>query len=144
MQYDNLVFGAAGASGGGGNGGGEPSGSGSGYGVAVLDTDGVIVSGNRFVDGAAAWVLGGASSATSVSAWSVVDNTFANSSAAADVALDASTSSVVVGPSQDMPDILDEGSNNVLDGSAVAGDASSLVSEAADQFSLLWSLINGD
>ena len=143
MQYDNLVFGAASASGGGGNGGGEPSGSGSGYGVAVLDTDGVIVSGNRFINGAASWVLAGTSSASSVTGWSVVDNTFSGSSAAADIALGANTSDGVVGPGQNSPDVVDDGANDILDGSSVSGDTDAMSLEAADQADLLWGLITG-
>ena len=143
MQYDNLVFGAASGTGGGGNGGGEPSGSGSGYGVAVLDTDGVIVSGNRFINSAASWVLAGTSSASSVTGWSVVDNTFSGSSAAADIALGANTSDGVVGPGQNSPDVVDAGANDILDGSSVSGDTDAMSLEAADQADLLWGLITG-
>ena len=57
MLYDNVVLEAIGDAGGGGGGGGsEPAGGGTGYGVAIIDTDGSIVSGNRFVAGANAWV----------------------------------------------------------------------------------------
>ena len=144
MQYDNLIFGAADSSGGGDNGGGEPTGEGAGYGIAILDTDGVIVSGNRFVDGAAAWTVVGASSSSSVAGWSIVDNTFSGSTAAADIALAASTADVVVGPAQNTPDVVDDGDNSVLDGNAVSGDTEAMVAAIADHYALLWGLITGD
>ena len=142
MLYDNLVFGAAALSSGGG-GGAEPSGGGSGYGVAVIDTDGAIVSGNRFVDGADAWIAVDGSTLGSVSGWSVVDNTFAGSTATIDIALGAQTADAVVGAGQNTPDYADAGSNDILDGSEVSADTDALTSAVSAQFALEWGLING-
>lgn len=142
MQYDNLVFGAAALSSGGGD-GAEPSGGGSGYGVAVIDTDGAIVSGNRFVDGADAWIAVDGSTLGSVSGWSVVDNTFAGSTATIDIALGAQTADAVVGAGQNTPDYADAGSNDILDGSEVNADTDALTSAVSAQFALEWGLING-
>ena len=142
MQYDNLVFGAAALSSGGG-GGAEPSGGGSGYGVAVIDTDGAIVSGNRFVDGADAWITVDGSTLGSVSGWSVVDNTFAGSTATVDVALGAQTADAVIGAGQNTPAYADAGSNDILDGSEVNADTDALTSAVSAQFALEWGLING-
>ena len=88
-------------------------------------------------------MLAGTSSASSVTGWSVVDNTFSGSSAAADIALGANTSDGVVGPGQNSPDVVDDGANDILDGSSVSGDTGAMSLEAADQADLLWGLITG-
>ena len=136
--------GGDGSTGGGDNGGGsEPSGGGTGYGVAVIDTDGAIVSGNRFVGGAEAWIAVDGSSLGTVSGWSIVDNTFTGSTAATDIALGAETADAVIGAGQDSPAYADAGSNDILDGSPVNTDTDALTSAVSAQFMLEWSLITG-
>ena len=136
--------GGDGSTGGGDNGGGsEPSGGGTGYGVAVIDTDGAIVSGNRFVGGAEAWIAVDGSSLGTVTGWSIVDNTFTGSTAATDIALGAETADAVIGAGQDSPAYADAGSNDILDGSPVNTDTDALTSAVSAQFMLEWSLITG-
>ena len=158
MLYDNVLLeaitdfgqggggdngGGDGNTGGGDNGGSEPSGGGTGYGVAVIDTDGAIVSGNRFVGGAEAWIAVDGSSLGTVSGWSIVDNTFAGSTAATDIALGAETADAVIGAGQNSPAYADAGSNDILDGSPVNTDTDALTSAVSTQFMLEWSLITG-
>jgi hypothetical protein len=141
---DGSTGGGDGSTGGGDNGGGsEPSGDGTGYGVAVIDTDGAIVSGNRFVGGAEAWIAVDGSSLGTVSGWSIVDNTFTGSTAATDIALGAETADAVIGAGQDSPAYADAGSNDILDGSPVNTDTDALTSAVSAQFMLEWSLITG-
>lgn len=143
---DNGTGGGDNGTGGGDNGtggGSEPSGGGTGYGVAVIDTDGAIVSGNRFVGGAEAWIAVDGASLGTVSGWSIVDNTFAGSTSATDIALGAETVDAVVGSGQNAPLYADEGSNDVLEGSPVNTDTGTLTSAVSTQFMLEWSLITG-
>ena len=136
--------GGDGSTGGGDNGGGsEPSGGGTGYGVAVIDTDGAIVSGNRFVGGAESWIAVDGSSLGTVTGWSIVDNTFTGSNAVTDIALGAETADAVIGAGQDSPAYADAGSNDILDGSPVNTDTDALTSAVSAQFMLEWSLITG-
>lgn len=141
MYYDNVVFQATG--GGGGSGGSGGSVGGSGYGVAAMNTDGVLVSGNRFADGATAWVATDAIGLGAVSGWSVVDNTFQPSKALADISLGASTSGAVVGREQDSPRVLNAGSNDVLEGGGASGDTGAIADDIEASFSALWALITG-
>ena len=148
MLYDNVLLEAitdAGEGGGGSGGGGgtEPAGGGTGFGVAVIDTDGAIVSGNRFVGGAGAWIAVDGSSLGAASGWSIVDNTFAGSNAAVDVALGAETTNAVVGAGQNSPAYANAGSNDILDGTPVSADTNALTSAVSAQFMLEWSLITG-
>ncbi len=148
MLYDNVLLEAitdAGEGGGGSGGGGgtEPAGGGTGFGVAVIDTDGAIVSGNRFVGGAGAWIAVDGSSLGGASGWSIVDNTFAGSNAAVDVALGAETTNAVVGAGQNSPAYANAGSNDILDGTPVSADTNALTSAVSAQFMLEWSLITG-
>lgn len=144
MLYDNVVLEAIGDAGGGGGGGGsEPAGGGTGYGVAIIDTDGSIVSGNRFVAGANAWVAANGASLGPVSGMSIVDNTFAGSTAGTDIALGADTANGVVGSGQNSPTYSDDGSNNVLEGSPVSTDTDAMTTEISAQFALEWGLITG-
>jgi hypothetical protein len=145
MLYDNVVLEAIGdAGGGGGDGGGsEPAGGGTGYGVAIIDTDGSIVSGNRFVAGANAWVAANGASLGPVSGMSIVDNTFAGSTAGTDIALGADTANGVVGSGQNSPTYSDDGSNDVLQGSPVNTDTGAMTTEISAQFALEWGLITG-
>ncbi len=144
MLYDNVVLEAIGDAGGGGGGGGsEPAGGGTGYGVAIIDTDGSIVSGNRFVAGANAWVAANGASLGPVSGMSIVDNTFAGSTAGTDIALGADTANGVVGSGQNSPTYSDDGSNDVLEGSPVSTDTDAMTTEISAQFALEWGLITG-
>lgn len=147
MLYDNVVLEAIGDAGGGGGGGGgggsEPAGGGTGYGVAIIDTDGSIVSGNRFVAGANAWVAANGASLGPVSGMSIVDNTFAGSTAGTDIALGADTANGVVGSGQNSPTYSDDGSNDVLEGSPVSTDTDAMTTEISAQFALEWDLITG-
>ena len=144
MLYDNVVLEAIGDAGGGGGGGGsEPAGGGTGYGVAIIDTDGSIVSGNRFVAGANAWVAANGASLGPVSGMSIVDNTFAGSTAGTDIALGADTANGVVGSGQNSPTYSDDGSNDVLEGSPVSTDTNAMTTEISAQFALEWGLITG-
>jgi hypothetical protein len=145
MLYDNVVLEAIGDAGGGGGGGGgsEPAGGGTGYGVAIIDTDGSIVSGNRFVAGANAWVAANGASLGPVSGMSIVDNTFAGSTAGTDIALGADTANGVVGSGQNSPTYSDDGSNDVLQGSPVNTDTGAMTTEISAQFALEWGLITG-
>ena len=146
MLYDNVVLeaiGDAGGGGGGGGGGSEPAGGGTGYGVAIIDTDGSIVSGNRFVAGANAWVAANGASLGPVSGMSIVDNTFAGSTAGTDIALGADTANGVVGSGQNSPTYSDDGSNDVLEGSPVSTDTDAMTTEISAQFALEWGLITG-
>lgn len=147
MLYDNVVLEAIGDAGGGGGGGGgggsEPAGGGTGYGVAIIDTDGSIVSGNRFVAGANAWVAANGASLGPVSGMSIVDNTFAGSTAGTDIALGADTANGVVGSGQNSPTYSDDGSNDVLEGSPVNTDTDAMTTEISAQFALEWGLITG-
>jgi hypothetical protein len=145
MLYDNVVLEAIGDAGGGGGGGGgsEPAGGGTGYGVAIIDTDGSIVSGNRFVAGANAWVAANGASLGAVSGMSIVDNTFAGSTAGTDIALGADTANGVVGSGQNSPTYSDDGSNDVLEGSPVSTDTDAMTTEISAQFALEWGLITG-
>ena len=158
MLYDNVVFegisnfgeggsgegGGDSASGGGdsGSGGGsEPAGSGTGYGVAAIDTDGVIVSGNRFKGGAGAWIVANGSSLGDASGWSIVDNNFTPSTAVTDIALGANTVSGVVGGGQGEPSYSSDGTNSVLEGSSVSVNTDALTSDISEQFMLEWGLL---
>jgi len=143
MLYDNVVLEAIGDAGGGGGGGSEPAGGGTGYGVAIIDTDGSIVSGNRFVAGANAWVAANGASLGPVSGMSIVDNTFAGSTAGTDIALGADTANGVVGSGQNSPTYSDDGSNDVLEGSPVSTDTDAMTTEISAQFALEWALITG-
>lgn len=143
MLYDNVVLEAIGDAGGGGGGGSEPAGGGTGYGVAIIDTDGSIVSGNRFVAGANAWVAANGASLGPVSGMSIVDNTFAGSTAGTDIALGADTANGVVGSGQNSPTYSDDGSNDVLEGSPVNTDTDAMTTEISAQFALEWGLITG-
>jgi len=144
MLYDNVVLEAIGDAGGGGGGGGsEPAGGGTGYGVAIIDTDGSIVSGNRFVAGANAWVAANGASLGPASGMSIVDNTFAGSTAGTDIALGADTANGVVGSGQNSPTYSDDGSNDVLEGSPVSTDTDAMTTEISAQFALEWDLITG-
>jgi hypothetical protein len=143
MLYDNVVLEAIGDAGGGGGGGSEPAGGGTGYGVAIIDTDGSIVSGNRFVAGANAWVAANGASLGPVSGMSIVDNTFAGSTAGTDIALGADTANGVVGSGQNSPTYSDDGSNDVLEGSPVSTDTDAMTTEISAQFALEWGLITG-
>jgi len=144
MLYDNVVLEAIGDAGGGGGGGGsEPAGGGTGYGVAIIDTDGSIVSGNRFVAGANAWVAANGASLGPASGMSIVDNTFAGSTAGTDIALGADTANGVVGSGQNSPTYSDDGSNDVLEGSPVSTDTNAMTTEISAQFALEWGLITG-
>ena len=143
MLYDNVVLEAIGDAGGGGGGGSEPAGGGTGYGVAIIDTDGSIVSGNRFVAGANAWVAANGASLGPVSGMSIVDNTFAGSTAGTDIALGADTANGVVGSGQNSPTYSDDGSNDVLEGSPVSTDTDAMTTEISAQFALEWDLITG-
>ena len=146
MYYDNVSLAAIDSSGGGdsGSGGGsEPAGSGTGYGVAAIDTDGVIVSGNRFKGGAGAWIAANGSALGDASGWSIVDNNFTPSTAVTDIALGASTASGVVGGGQGEPSYSSDGTNSVLEGSSVSVDTSALTSNISEQFMLEWGLITG-
>ncbi|MBL6696093.1 MAG: hypothetical protein ISP97_05375 [Luminiphilus sp.] len=147
MLYDNVVLEAIGDAGGGGGGGGgggsEPAGGGTGYGVAIIDTDGSIVSGNRFVAGANAWVAANGASLGPVSGMSIVDNTFAGSTAGTDIALGADTANGVVGSGQNSPTYSDDGSNDVLQGSPLNTDTGAMTTEISAQFALEWGLITG-
>ncbi|MGD2008237.1 MAG: hypothetical protein PVJ95_08200 [Cellvibrionales bacterium] len=151
MYYDNVVFEATSSSGGGDNGGGDngggedtgPSG-GSGYGIAVLNTDGVLVSGNRFIDGAGAWVAAAGGDLGTITGWSVVDNAFQPSNAAIDVSLGSQTSGAVVGRNQDNPRVSNAGSgNDVLEGGSVSGDSEGIASDIETTFTALWAIITG-
>jgi len=117
--------------------------SGTGYGVAIIDTDGSIVSGNRFVAGANAWVAANGASLGPVSGMSIVDNTFAGSTAGTDIALGADTANGVVGSGQNSPTYSDDGSNDVLEGSPVSTDTDAMTTEISAQFALEWGLITG-
>jgi len=143
MLYDNVVLEAIGDAGGGGGGGSEPAGGGTGYGVAIIDTDGSIVSGNRFVAGANAWVAANGASLGPASGMSIVDNTFAGSTAGTDIALGADTANGVVGSGQNSPTYSDDGSNDVLEGSPVSTDTDAMTTEISAQFALEWDLITG-
>jgi len=143
MLYDNVVLEAIGDAGGGGGGGSEPAGGGTGYGVAIIDTDGSIVSGNRFVAGANAWVAANGASLGPASGMSIVDNTFAGSTAGTDIALGADTANGVVGSGQNSPTYSDDGSNDVLEGSPVSTDTDAMTTEISAQFALEWGLITG-
>ena len=143
MLYDNVVLEAIGDAGGGGGGGSEPAGGGTGYGVAIIDTDGSIVSGNRFVAGANAWVAANGASLGPASGMSIVDNTFAGSTAGTDIALGADTANGVVGSGQNSPTYSDDGSNDVLEGSPVSTDTNAMTTEISAQFALEWGLITG-
>jgi len=126
-----------------GGGGAEPTGGGTGYGIAVIDTDGAIVSGNRFVGGASAWVAANGASLGAITGMSIVDNTFAGSTAGTDIALGVDTASGVVGTGQDNPNYADAGSNDVLEGTPVNTDTDALTTEVSAQFVLEWGLITG-
>ena len=145
MYYDNVSLEAIDSTGGGGGsgsgGGSEPSGSGTGYGVAAIDTDGVIVSGNRFKGGAGAWVAANGASLGDAAGWSIVDNNFTPSTAVTDIALGANTVSGVVGGGQGEPSYSSAGTNNVLEGSSVTVDTDALTSEITEQFMLEWGLL---
>ena len=134
------------SSGGGDNGGGGDTGpsGGSGYGIAVLNTDGVLVSGNRFIDGAGAWVAAAGSDLGTITGWSVVDNIFNPSNAAIDVSLGSQTSGAVVGRNQDSPRVSNAGSgNDVLEGGSVSGDSAGIASDIETTFTSLWAIITG-
>ena len=103
----------------------------------------MVVSGNRFVGGAEAWIAVDGSSLGTVSGWSIVDNTFAGSTAATDIALGAETADAVIGAGQNSPAYADAGSNDILDGSPVNTDTDALTSAVSTQFMLEWSLITG-
>lgn len=138
MYYDNAVFQATG---GGGSGGSSSPAGGSGYGVAATNTDGVLVSGNRFADGATAWIATDAVGLGNVTGWSIVDNTFKPSKALADISLGGSTASAVVGRDQDTPRVLDDGSNDVLQGTGGTGDTETIATDVDAVFSALWSFL---
>jgi len=158
MYYDNVLFEAianggdngGGDNGGGDNGGGDnggdtgPSG-GTGYGVAALNTDGVLVSGNRFTDGASAWVAATGSDLGVVTGWSIVDNNFGPSTGIVDVNLGAGTSGVVVGRSQSNPRVADDGSSNdVLEGTNVSANSDLIAADISATFDSLWTLLTGN
>jgi len=96
-----------------------------GAGLAAIDTNGGLVSGNRFSGKAGTWIdlrsgtkadgyVGG-----NVSGWAIVANDFGASQATTDVLLGTRTSGIIVGKDQDLPKVDDQtGNNDVLESSS--------------------------
>lgn len=93
-----------------------------GAGLAAIDTNGGLVSGNRFSGTTGSWIdLRSGSAADgyvggNVSGWAIVANDFSGSTATTDVLLGTRTSGIVVGKGQDLPIVDDQtGDNDVLE-----------------------------
>ena len=96
-----------------------------GAGLAAIDTNGGLVSGNRFSGKAGTWIdlrsgtkadgyVGG-----NVSGWAIVANDFGASQATTDVLLGTRTSGIIVGKDQALPKVDDQtGNNDVLESSS--------------------------
>ena len=96
-----------------------------GAGLAAIDTNGGLVSGNRFSGKAGTWIdLRSGSKADgyvggNVSGWAIVANDFGASQATTDVLLGTRTSGIIVGKDQDLPKVDDQtGNNDVLESSS--------------------------
>ncbi|MFT7288988.1 MAG: hypothetical protein ACI87W_003113 [Halieaceae bacterium] len=86
----------------------------SGAGIAVFDTDNGVISGNRFVSGAGAWILlSGDDVRPEISGWAIVSNNFSESTTDLDIALRNSSGSIV-GPDQNLPTVSDDTGNNTI------------------------------
>jgi len=96
-----------------------------GAGLAAIDTNGGLVSGNRFSGKAGTWIdLRSGSKADgyvggNVSGWAIVANDFGASQATTDVLLGTRTSGIIVGKDQALPKVDDQtGNNDVLESSS--------------------------
>jgi len=96
-----------------------------GRGIAALDTNDGIVTGNRFVSQAGAWIdisSGNISEGfvgSNVSGWAIVANDFDASTANTDIVLGEGTAGAIVGRTQGYPEVEDQtGNNDVLESAA--------------------------